>query len=204
MRRIKQAKPSPTLLVAVIALVAALGGRAVAGVTVSKLNKKEKEQVKKISKRVSKKSGLSKTERRKARRIATNKAEKAVAGIPAGPKGDPGGQGPKGDTGPAGSTSCPSGTTRLGDTAVCYETVESGPSDQGIAAATCASRDRWLPPASVALMISEAVLVGTPLWAESSYYDGTDILGVTGGAGSGITHNETSAAYRCITYASDQ
>ncbi|MGB6424022.1 MAG: hypothetical protein WBF18_01960 [Solirubrobacterales bacterium] len=45
MRRIKQAKPSAALIVAVIALVAALGGGAVAGVAVTSLNKKDKKQV---------------------------------------------------------------------------------------------------------------------------------------------------------------
>ncbi len=51
MGRIKGAKPSPALLVAAVALVASLGGGAVAGVTISKLNKKERKQVTKISKK---------------------------------------------------------------------------------------------------------------------------------------------------------
>ena len=51
MRRIKQAKPSPALLVAVVALVAALGGGAVAGVAVTSLNKKETKKVRKIAKK---------------------------------------------------------------------------------------------------------------------------------------------------------
>jgi hypothetical protein len=55
MRRIKGAKPSPALLVAVVALVAALGGGAVAGVAVTALNKQEKKQVKKISKKQARK-----------------------------------------------------------------------------------------------------------------------------------------------------
>ncbi len=41
MSRIKGSGPSAALIVAVVALVAALGGGAVAGVTISKLNKKE-------------------------------------------------------------------------------------------------------------------------------------------------------------------
>ncbi|MBK5111315.1 MAG: hypothetical protein JJE10_08135 [Thermoleophilia bacterium] len=57
---------------AVVALVAALGGGAVAGVTVNALNKKEKKQVKRISKK---------------------QAKKQVKKIPAGPRG------PKGDAG---------------------------------------------------------------------------------------------------------
>lgn len=57
MRRITGAKPSPALVIAVIALVAALGGGAVAGVAVTALNKKERKQVKKISKRQGKKQG---------------------------------------------------------------------------------------------------------------------------------------------------
>lgn len=55
MRRINQAKPSPALLVAVIALVAALGGGAVAGVAVTSLSKKDKKQVTKIAKKQAKK-----------------------------------------------------------------------------------------------------------------------------------------------------
>jgi hypothetical protein len=51
MRRIKGARPSAALIVAVIALVAALGGGAVAGVAVTSLNKKDKKQVRKISKK---------------------------------------------------------------------------------------------------------------------------------------------------------
>ena len=55
MRRIKQAKPSAALIVAVVALVAALGGGAVAGVAVTSLNKKDKKQVTKIAKKQGKK-----------------------------------------------------------------------------------------------------------------------------------------------------
>ena len=58
MRRIKRAKPSPALLVAVVALVAALGGGAVAGVAVTSLNKEDKKQVKKIAKKLDKKIEL--------------------------------------------------------------------------------------------------------------------------------------------------
>jgi hypothetical protein len=55
MRRIKQTKPSAALIVAVVALVAALGGGAVAGVAVTSLNKKDKKQVTKIAKKQGKK-----------------------------------------------------------------------------------------------------------------------------------------------------
>jgi hypothetical protein len=51
-RRWRGSRPSPALLVAVLALVAALAGSAVAEVaTTSKLNKKEKKQVKKIARK---------------------------------------------------------------------------------------------------------------------------------------------------------
>lgn len=53
MRRAKRAKPSPALLVAAVALVVALGGGAVAGVT--SFNKSEKREVKAISKKQAKK-----------------------------------------------------------------------------------------------------------------------------------------------------
>ncbi len=50
MSRIKRARPSPAILVSVIALVATLGGSAVAEVaTTAKLNRKEKKQTKKIA-----------------------------------------------------------------------------------------------------------------------------------------------------------
>ncbi len=55
MSRIKGKRPSAALVVAIVALVAALGGGAVAGVTISKLNKKEKKQVTKIAKKEGKK-----------------------------------------------------------------------------------------------------------------------------------------------------
>jgi hypothetical protein len=55
MGRLKGRRPSSALLVAVVALVAALGGGAVAGVAVTSLNKKEKKQVKTIAKKQGKK-----------------------------------------------------------------------------------------------------------------------------------------------------
>jgi hypothetical protein len=78
MARIKGIRSSAALIVAVLALITALGGGAVAGVTISKLNKKEKKQVKRISKRISKKQA-----RKLDRRI------KLLPG-PTGPKGDAG------------------------------------------------------------------------------------------------------------------
>lgn len=71
MSRIKRANSSAALTVAVVALVAALGGGAVAGVSISKLDKKEKKQVKRISKK------------------QARKLDKRIELLP-GPKGDPG------------------------------------------------------------------------------------------------------------------
>jgi len=79
--RIKGIKSSAALMVAVVALISALGGGAVAGVTISKLNKKEKKQVKRISKRISKKQA--------------RKLDKRIELLP-GPNGP---KGPKGDAG---------------------------------------------------------------------------------------------------------
>jgi hypothetical protein len=76
-------KPSPALLVAVVALVAALGGGAVAGVAVTSLNKKE---IKKV------------------RQIAKREARKQFRKVPAGPVGDRGSTGPTGDDGSTGPT----------------------------------------------------------------------------------------------------
>jgi mevalonate kinase len=75
MARIKGIRSSAALMVAVVALVSALGGGAVAGVTISKLNKKEKRQVKRISRRISKKQA--------------RKLDKRIELLP-GPKGDAG------------------------------------------------------------------------------------------------------------------
>jgi hypothetical protein len=80
-RNSKWSKPSPAFLVAVIALFAALGGGAVAGVTVNALNKKEKKQVKRISKKQAKKQ-----------------AKKQFPKVPAGPEGS---KGPQGEIGTA-------------------------------------------------------------------------------------------------------
>ncbi|MGB2852189.1 MAG: hypothetical protein WBC01_11035 [Solirubrobacterales bacterium] len=55
MRSIKGTKPSPALLVAVVALVAALAGTAIGGVAVTSLNKKDKKQVTKIARKQAKK-----------------------------------------------------------------------------------------------------------------------------------------------------
>lgn len=57
MSRIKQARPSPAILIAVVALVAALGGSAVAEVASTSLSNKDKKQVKKIAKKQGKKQG---------------------------------------------------------------------------------------------------------------------------------------------------
>ena len=57
MRKIKRTKPSPALLVAVVALVAALAGTAIGGVAVTSLSKKDKKQVTKIAKKQGKKQG---------------------------------------------------------------------------------------------------------------------------------------------------
>jgi hypothetical protein len=84
MRKIRRARPSAAIIVAAVALVAALGSGAVAGVTISKLNKKEKQQVKRIAER-------------KAKRLDKN------IELQPGPEGEQGPEGPPGpSTGPAG------------------------------------------------------------------------------------------------------
>lgn len=65
MKRIKNLlRPSPAMLVAIVALVAALGGGAVAGVAVTALNKKEKKQVTKIAKQQGKKQATKQINKR--------------------------------------------------------------------------------------------------------------------------------------------
>jgi hypothetical protein len=63
MRRIKQTKPSPALLVAVVALVAALAGTAVGGMAVTSLSKKETKQVRKIANKKAKSQDKKQDER---------------------------------------------------------------------------------------------------------------------------------------------
>lgn len=105
MGSLRHARPSPALLVAVAALVAALGGSAAAGVAVTSLNKDERVQVKRIAAKQAKRIGQRQARiiRRQARRIAGRLDAKAIASIPAGP------QGPKGDQGPPGPTTGPAG-----------------------------------------------------------------------------------------------
>ena len=55
MSRIKRARPSPAILIAVAALVAALGGSAVAEVATTSLSKGETKKVKKLAKKQAKK-----------------------------------------------------------------------------------------------------------------------------------------------------
>jgi hypothetical protein len=91
MSRLRWAKPSPALLVAVTALFAALTGTAVGGVVVGKLNGKERNQVTKIAKKLDKKIEL----------------------LP-GPKGDMGPPGPKGESGATNVTVRTSNQTIVG------------------------------------------------------------------------------------------
>ncbi|MBK5118065.1 MAG: collagen-like protein [Thermoleophilia bacterium] len=92
MRRIKRTKPSPALLVAVVALVAALGGGAVAGVAVTSLNKKETKKVRMIAKKQAKKLD---------KKIELKPGPNGEQGA-AGPNGEQGAAGPEGDTGAKG------------------------------------------------------------------------------------------------------
>lgn len=89
MSRIRFRRPSAALLVATVALVTALAGGAVAGVTISKLNKKERSQVKRIAERKAK---------RLDKKIELQPGPQGVAG----PQGQRGEQGPKGDKGEPG------------------------------------------------------------------------------------------------------
>jgi hypothetical protein len=99
-------KPSPALLVAVVALVAALGGGAVAGVAVTSLNKKE---IKKV------------------RQIAKREARKQFRKVPAGPVGDRGPIGPVGDRGSFGPIGDRGSTGPTGDDGSTGPTGSEGP-----------------------------------------------------------------------------
>lgn len=64
MRKMKGRRPSPALLVAVVALIAALAGTAVGGVAVTSLNRSERKQVKKIAKKQGKKQAKKQIKKR--------------------------------------------------------------------------------------------------------------------------------------------
>lgn len=86
----KRLRPSPAMIVAVVALSAALVGTAVAGPIASiSLSKKEKRQTAKIA-------------RKQANRLFNKRRGELVG--PQGPKGDQGPGGPKGEQGPKGDT----------------------------------------------------------------------------------------------------
>lgn len=65
----RRARPSPALIVAVVALVAALAGTAVGGVAVTALDSDEKKQVRKIAKKQAKKQGKAQAKKQIARQI---------------------------------------------------------------------------------------------------------------------------------------
>jgi hypothetical protein len=103
--------------------------------------------------------------------------------------------------------SCPSGTTRLGTTALCYDTTLQTANDPLSAAVACADRDLTLPTLSEAISISRAATTHDFLWSDILYYDGSNSVGVTGqssGPGSyGSDAAATFSTYRCVTFASD-
>ncbi len=113
MRRIKGAKPSPALLVAVVALVAALAGTAIGGVAVTSLNKKDKKQVTRIAKKQAKK--------------LDGKIE-LTPGPPGekGDQGDPGVKGDQGDPGVNGATNVTARTVTCNGADQCLSNCQAG------------------------------------------------------------------------------
>ncbi len=122
MRRIKGAKPSPALLVAVVALVAALAGTAIGGVAVTSLNKKDKKQVTRIAKKQAKKLDG------KIELTPGPPGEKGDQGDPGvkGDQGDPGVKGDQGDPGVNGATNVTARTVTCNGADQCLSNCQAG------------------------------------------------------------------------------
>lgn len=223
-RSIMRAKPSPSMAVALLALFVALGGSAWA-VSKNSIGPKELKnnavRAKHVKKNQVRKKHIKKNHVRKrhikndhvlgrhvrdgslAAQDFSDSALQQLQGPP-GPKGD---RGPQGERGPAGSTSCPEGTTRLGDTAICYETAKSSATGPLDALADCSFRERSLPDPAEAAAISRTT-DESRIWSNVIYRSDTDgLVGVSVLSGDGFVslgEANTSAEYRCIAYASDQ
>ena len=76
--RIKRGKPSPAMLVAIVALVAALAGTAIGGVAITALNKQEKRQVKRIAKKEAKTQGKKSNQKAKAAQASADAAQSSA------------------------------------------------------------------------------------------------------------------------------
>jgi hypothetical protein len=76
--RIKRGKPSPAMLVAIVALVAALAGTAIGGVAITALNKQEKRQVKRIAKKQAKTQGKKSNQKAKAAQASADAAQSSA------------------------------------------------------------------------------------------------------------------------------
>lgn len=99
-------------------------------------------------------------------------------------------------------TACPSGTTRLASTALCYETDLSAQTSAFSATLGCGAQNRSLPSPSEANAIAR-VTGGDQIWSDVAYYNGTTHVGVAVNANS-MNSAETQAPYRCVAYATDQ
>ena len=122
MRSIKGTKPSPALLVAVVALVAALAGTAIGGVAVTSLNKKDKKQVTRIAKKQAKKLDG------KIELTPGPPGEKGDQGDPGvkGDQGDPGVKGDQGDPGVNGATNVTARTVTCNGADQCLSNCQAG------------------------------------------------------------------------------
>jgi hypothetical protein len=132
MDRIKQARPSPAIVIAVLALVAALAGTAVGGpnatTAAKKLNKKEKKQVKKI---------FNKQFDNQLPLTGEEIDESTLTGL----------------------DRCPNNaSSRSGD--VCFGSLQSA-TDWDAAARACAAQDLRLPSIAEALLLFSNAAVGT-------------------------------------------
>ncbi len=183
-RRTRWPRPSPALLLAIVALVAAVGGTAVAegGATISGLSHGEKKQVRKLIRKIANK---------RARKIADKRITARAPNLSV--------AGAKKVNGHA--ADCPAGTTLIGG--YCFDIAARGPA-AGVFAASddCASVGGFLPTTLMLRSARGQIDLGNGPAPESSYTDSVISSGnmtviVFNNGGVLATSTLTASKYHC-------
>ncbi len=186
-RRTRRRRPSPALLLAIVALVAAVGGTAVAegGATISGLSHGEKKQVKKLIRKIANKRARKISDKRITARapklsVASAKDASAVNGHAA---------------------QCPAGTTLIGG--YCFDTAARGPA-AGVFAASddCANNGGFLPTTLMLRSVRGKIDLGNGPAPDASYTDsiigtGSTTVVVFNNGGVSTTSTLTASEYHC-------